>query len=133
MIKHQKYCKWRCLKVFDANFWSCECPKHQAWNLKKIRFQYNPNIFGFTSLSQVTCVHGSKMLSALKILKKKKILPPPKKKKKTLICGQKPDLSGRVLYTPFPFCCFPQLSSSEMTERTKMSQNLQRKDWKCLF
>ena len=35
MISHQKCCKWCCLKVCDVNFWSCECPKHQPWNLKK--------------------------------------------------------------------------------------------------
>ena len=25
-------------KVCDANFWSCKCPKHQPWNLKKVGF-----------------------------------------------------------------------------------------------
>ena len=56
VISHQKGCKWRWLKVCDDYFWSCECtcPKHQHWNLKKGGFQYDPNIFGFTSLSQVT-------------------------------------------------------------------------------
>ena len=36
VIRHQKCCKWRWLKVCDANRWSCECPKHQPWNLKKL-------------------------------------------------------------------------------------------------
>ena len=35
MISHQKCFKWCWLKVCDANFWCCECPKHQPWNLKK--------------------------------------------------------------------------------------------------
>ena len=38
VISHQKCCKWRCLKLCDANFWSTECPKHQPWNLKKVGF-----------------------------------------------------------------------------------------------
>ena len=40
VISHQKCCKWRCLKVCDANFWSCEYPKHQPWNLKKVGFPF---------------------------------------------------------------------------------------------
>ena len=35
VISQQKCCKWRWLKVCDANFWSYDCPKHQPWNLKK--------------------------------------------------------------------------------------------------
>ena len=50
VISHQKCCKWRWLKVCDANFWSCECPKHQPCNLKKV---------GFPSLSPRTQNNGS--------------------------------------------------------------------------
>ena len=38
MISHQKCYEWCCLKAYDANFWNCECPEHQPWNLKKVGF-----------------------------------------------------------------------------------------------
>ena len=50
MISHQKCYEWCCLKAYDANFWNCECPEHQPWNLKKV---------GFPSLSLRNQKNGS--------------------------------------------------------------------------
>ena len=33
---HQKCCKWCWIKVCDAIFLRCECPKNQPWNLKRL-------------------------------------------------------------------------------------------------